>query len=58
MTKTLTKTTLAALAALALGMAAPAMAATDGTPGVTSVGKFDVSLNLNAPPLPSFRCME
>jgi hypothetical protein len=52
MTKTLTKTTLAALAALALGMAAPAMAATDGTPGVTSVGKFDVSLNLNAPPAP------
>ena len=43
MTKTLTK---AALALLALGMAVPAMAATDGGLGATSTGAFTASVDV------------
>lgn len=46
MTKTITKTT---LAALALGAAMPAMAATDGSPGATSTGSFDMAITINPP---------
>jgi hypothetical protein len=46
MTKTLTKTT---LALLALGMAVPAMAATDGGLGATSTGTMTVSAQVNPP---------
>ena len=46
------KSTLAplALAALALGMTAPAMAATDGQLGTTSTGDFTLAIQVNAPP--------
>ena len=46
MTKTITKAT---LAALALGLSVPAMAATDGSPGATSTGSFTTSLTVLAP---------
>ncbi|MBK8630221.1 MAG: hypothetical protein IPN84_08455 [Sphingomonadales bacterium] len=46
MTKSITKTT---LAALALGLSVPAMAATDGSPGATSTGSFTTSLTVLAP---------